>query len=224
MDKAQLLQRVIEYLDEYIVEDLSLPLDPEDCNHVLRGFFDELAPEDIEAFYEGVEYGDQIAQRINAAKRVCESGGSTSPDHPQPVDEARATAMVKQFIQTMHTLAEETNREDLVEMLDISEFAPRTGDHVFQANERSSDILFRIGTMGSDIVFNRSEVTASMMYEAVYTLFHQGMIANYIQWPICAELIRTPDPFEPFFRMWSHGVNVQFNDKPGIVDFYYPTR
>ena len=212
MDKTQLLQRVIEYLDE----DGAEAFDIDDYNPHLRGFFDELAPSDVEAFYDGVEHGARIAERINAAKSVRERDGTSVP-----IDEQTADKLVRKAVQNMRTLAEEVGDEELVEMLTVSEYVPRTGDYLFSGNERNGDITFLIGTMGSDIIHS-TDATASVMYEAVYTLFHNELLAFYIQWPIYEKDIRTPDPFEPFFALWARGVEFQFATEPGVVEFYYP--
>jgi hypothetical protein len=51
---------------------------------------------------------------------------------------------------------------------------------------------------------------ASVLDTAVYSLVGFTPLAFYVQWPICAERIRTADPFRPWFELWRRGVAWRF--------------
>ena len=64
---------------------------------------------------------------------------------------------------------------------------------------------------------------AALLRPAFYFTACDSMLRDYLMWPIYAESAGLPDPLEPYFHLWRHGVKYRIFGE-SQVDLYLPRQ
>jgi hypothetical protein len=180
----------------------------------LAGFFQRFRPDGkgLSDIYSGLEHGQELSKRLIAVMKVdgTTKGSTLSANKLIDVDPRRAQALVKRFCKNMQRLARERDHEEMAARFAVSRFIVCAGRRKrFASNDRTREAIEMACDLAFDIVYE-SPATAFVLGEAVYTLVGFTPLAFYLQWPICADQVRSVDPFKPWFELWRRGVEWRF--------------
>jgi len=185
----------------------------------VAGFFQRFRPDGkgLSDIYSGVEFGDEISQRLTAAMKVdgTTRGPTLSANNRLPVNARQAVALVKLLCVKIRKLAREFGDEELAERFVAKQFVVRAGERrKYAQNEYNAESIEMLCDAAFSVVYD-TLATANVLNTGICTLFARtgfSPLAFYVQWPICADQFQTVDPFKPFFDLWRRGVAWRMTD------------
>jgi len=191
----------------------------------LKGFFNRFRPDGkgLAEIYSGIEHGKDITKRLIAVMKVDGStkGSELSAKNLIEVDPRGAQALVKRFCKNMQSLAREFDAEEMVEQFTVKKFVIQAGARRrFTSNDRTEEAIELVCDVAFNVIYD-CWATASILDDAIYSLVGFNPLAFYIQWPVCANKVRTADPLKPWFELWRRGVKWRFKSD-GEVEIFMP--
>jgi hypothetical protein len=196
----------------------------------LFAFFDCFRPDGngLEKVFEGIIGGDDILKRLLGVFQCTrESFGRYMyfmVCKPVPATSELLVELATRHLIKIRQVAKEFGEDRLVRMLEtipaikIEHEEPSvktlqdTSTPETIAYELRCDWFLDLKPVESD---------ALLLHEAFYSIACDYYIANYLQWPLYRQSTGIEEPYEPYFKLWSHGARPFFGE-PGLVTVYAP--
>lgn len=190
--------------------------DPSD----LVGLFQYFRPDGtgVEAIFEGLSFGEEVLDHVRRCYQCTAIGfdGRRPYFIPTPKVEC-ADSIAKQLLDShfseMAQLARQQQNTELVALLSNIQLR-RVGSAAelisLPVNDDSPDGW--IYDLIEDYIgsFPRPESQILLLEGAIYSMANDIFLRNYIMWPLYADAAKRPDPFQPYFDLWSKGVCYSF--------------
>jgi hypothetical protein len=188
----------------------------------LDGLFDTLPM--------GAALHGRLRQLYSAAGNSARPGGGQDAyfivRNPPALAPGRARALAQQWLDSMLALARETGFDELAEVLDplpevrvLQGIAPKQTKAdlaefpLYQAiKQQAAELSERLPVANQAL---------ELLRPAYYFAACDGMLRDYLLWPVYQPYSQLDDPFAPYFELWRHGAKLRaFADDS--VDVYLP--
>lgn len=207
----------------------------------LIGFFQIFRPDPagLTGLFEHLDVEPQLHQRLDQLYTAAGDGrrGDGSFDayfivrQPPAIDPDQAQQLAQTWLHRLGHLARRCGETALADALDpvptirvLEGLAPKhpKGDErcrlLKAIKDQASQLLQRHDDQNS---------TADALRPAYYFIACDAMLRDYLMWPLHSGSFggdeETPDPFEPYFQLWCHGIKYRiFGDRQ--VDLYLPRQ
>jgi hypothetical protein len=214
--------------------------DPEELNaDSLIGFFQLFRPDGaaLSGLFDQLEAGEQLHARLE--QLYASTGDDRRPSggrdayfvvrRPPAIDSDQATELGQRWLSRLAKLAEQLGDQQLADALTpLPKFRVLEGQapkHPKAEQEKSA--LLKSLQAGAAELLQRIEAGphAADLRPAYYFIACDTMLRDYLMWPLYAAALgeTIADPFEPYFRLWQHGIKYRIfgNDQ---VDLYLPRQ
>lgn len=200
------------------------------------GFFQAFRPDGagLEGLFEGVPHGEELLGRLNRVFSA--SGYGNRPDgmrdayfivrRPASLSPEAVEQAGREWLTNLAELDTRIGSGALRELLEphpqIRVLVGKPPKHPRDPAERSR-LLTEISEFSERFVspLQPPEDAALGLRQAYYFIACDAYLRDHLLWPLYRQVAGMPDPLEPYFLLWEHGIKFRiFNDQE--VDFYIP--
>lgn len=202
------------------------------------GFFQSFRPDGngLAGVFDGLDVADELHERLTELFEV--AGDDRRPQggkdaffvvrNPGEIAPQLVQLAGERWIERLQSLAKslghdsEAERLAGVEKVRVLEGIPPK--HPKQEHEKTELLRLLKDTIptwleGPEI---DTPLTASLR-APYYFITCDAMLRDYLMWPLYQERLPTPEPMEPYFQLWKHGIKWRaYQEKQ--VDLYIPRR
>lgn len=184
--------------------------------------------------FDSLAVGDEIEARLRQLFQA--AGDDRRPQggrdayfvvrNPPPLDPSVAEELASRWVEGIRELAAVLGDVETVGTLD-----PSPSIRVLEGippkhpknDEEKSELLRTI--QQSDSLVERIDAVpeAALLRPAFYFTACDSMLRDYLMWPLYAESVGLPDPLEPYFQLWRHGVKYRIFGETQM-DLYLPRQ
>jgi hypothetical protein len=191
----------------------------------LYGYFRPYRPsgKGIPELLHGIEHGEAIAKRILKVMKADNGAPDWTFMVRRPIQIAPKVSLelMKQYISRLAKLAIEFGEEELHEELDQPwKFCFSTSR--FRDTNASIALLEQVRDFVGGLVFAEVEKPSNgtfALFEPIVTSIFDYFLAYHIVWPMVEKQVKTPDPFEPYAKLWLSQTNWRIGKKKTIELF-----
>ena len=209
----------------------------------LIGFFQTFRPdgEALAGLFDHLDVGDELHDRLQQLFFV--AGDDRRPDgnrdayfvvrRPPVLDADAARELAGTWLTRLASLAEISGSHELTAMLNplpairvLEGIAPK---HPKLDSEKSQLLQLLQSDAPKLLQSVADSETAANLRPAYYFVACDAMLRDYLMWPLYQRTLadnydtRIEDPFQPYFRLWAHGVKYRiFGDRQ--IDLYLPRQ
>lgn len=196
----------------------------------LAGFFQLFRPdgEGLDAVFKDVVGAGEILPRLLEVYRATAEGWDQDGEdayfivrHPEPISTAQASMLARSHLDQLAAIAQEMNDVEAVELL----LRPLSlvvveGETPWPPDDDDPETL--IYEMRGDFMASLEplESHALLMKEGLYYIACDYRLQHHILWPLYRHATSIKEPFEPYFRLWKHGIGLRFAGE--VVNVYVP--
>lgn len=204
----------------------------------LIGYFQSFRPDGrgLAGVFSGVVGGDDVHERLESLFEVAgddrrPTGGRdaffvvrkpavVAPEDVQTAGEEWIDQMRRLGDSLGHT--EATEKLSAIDRIRVLEGIPPK--HPKLAEEKTELLVLLTDTIPSWVgAAAPDHAIATALRNPFYFVNCDAMLRDYLMWPLYRKHIASEDPFEPYFRLWRHGVKWRVFQETQI-DLYMPRR
>jgi len=219
-----------------VSETTAEPIDGDTSADSLIGFFQAFRPDGsgLEGAFEQIAVGEQLRERLGLLFQV--AGEDRRPQggrdayfvvrNPSPIDPSESEQLAVDWLERMRDLALMLGDVETVSVLQptpairvLEGIPPKHPKRDEEKSELLKTFQYDIAMLTARI--DAADPHAPVLRQAYYFIACDPMLRDYLMWPLYAGAAAVNDPFEPYFRLWSHGVKYRIFGE-NQIDLYLP--
>jgi len=209
MDKVALLEKWQKLVDPN-------PTKPWTDKENLLGYFSNFRPngDRVDEVFKDHLFGNQILLRLQSiyeATKHAKIGqfGYFLVEDPPKISNNELLELVHKYVknvQELTKLAGEPVYKIIKKLTNIN--FPQEHDQ----NEESDVDTEIIEGVYDYLIYKRTESPLLLLRDGYYSIANDFFLAFWVSWPLYESNVPIVDPFEPYFELWKHGYQVNFDD------------
>jgi hypothetical protein len=170
----------------------------------------------LDEVFQGVNRGEEVLRRLLPFYELSKDAAEHAyfvVRNPIKTTERELLQITKEYFERTRKVAVVWEAADLVTLLDSTTVVVRKENPPPPSPIPEPNAALIHWTLG-DWFIDLEQVPSdlSLLYEAFYSMACDYMLARYLMWPIYREATEIDDPFEPYYQLWSRGVDYRFSD------------